>query len=84
MPGGGKAKEALSRTSTQSPEEGGVKVCVPVVANVPICVVTPVDGLYHQAIMVGPAIEDPPMVTERDVGRYAMMEDPSLAYAVVA
>jgi hypothetical protein len=45
--GGGKANASLSTTKTQSPEAGGVKVCVPVVANVPIVVVTPVAGWYQ-------------------------------------
>ena len=69
LPGGGNVALALSKTSTQSPLDGGVKAWVPVVANVPIFVAAPVDGLYHQAIMEGPVSCDPLIVTVRDDGR---------------
>jgi hypothetical protein len=38
------------RNSTQSPDAGDVKLCVPVFANVPMVVYAAVDGLNHRAV----------------------------------
>ena len=69
LPGGGNVILALSKTSTQSSLPGGVKIWVPVVANDPIFVAAPVDGLNQYAIMEGPVSRAPLMVTVRGDGR---------------
>ncbi len=86
FPGVEKPKAALSTTSTQSPSPpvGGVKLCGLLVAYVPICVATPVAGSYHHAVITLPTRPLPFTVTVREEGKYAIMLDPSDAYAAVA
>ena len=69
LPGGGKLNDGLSTTKTQSPLPGGVKFWVPVVEKVPMLVATPLEGLYHHAVMVLPEIRLPLTVTCREDGR---------------